>query len=145
MTTFTRDERLKSRKVISRLFQEGQSFAQYPLRFVWLVTPPPENIQPCSPLQFTVSVPKKRFKHAVDRNRLRRQIREAYRLHKEKLYTVLPDTGNTISLMVIYTGATALPYTIIAEAMYQALGRLSRKMLPRTDSPPPSPANNVSQ
>ncbi|MCB9080521.1 MAG: ribonuclease P protein component [Lewinellaceae bacterium] len=144
MATFTRHERLKSRKVISRLFQEGQSFAQYPLRFVWLVTPPVENVPPGSPLQFTVSVPKKRFKHAVDRNRLRRQIREAYRLHKEKLYAALPDTGNAISLMVIYTGAEALPYTIIAEAMYQALGRLSRKMLPRTDSPS-AQENNVSK
>ncbi len=81
--TFKRAERLKSRKVIEQLFKQGQSFAQYPLRIVWV-----EMAEPRSefPAQFALSVSKKKFKRAVDRNRIRRLVREAYRLNKHVLY-----------------------------------------------------------
>ncbi|MCB0572442.1 MAG: ribonuclease P protein component, partial [Phaeodactylibacter sp.] len=69
--TFDRGERLKSRKVIGQLFKDGKSFAQYPLRLVYL--PVPER-RSTFPVQFTVSVPKKKFPSAVHRNRIRRQV-----------------------------------------------------------------------
>ena len=53
-----------------------------------------------APVQLLVSVPKKRFHHAVDRNRVKRQIREAYRLHKDLLYQVLPDTQRLLLAFV---------------------------------------------
>ena len=86
--TFKRGERLKSRKVIEQLFKRGQSFAQYPLRIVWVDM---EERRSEFPAQFALSVSKKKFKRAVDRNRIRRLVREAYRLNKHVLYEGLED------------------------------------------------------
>jgi ribonuclease P protein component len=79
-----------SLKLIESLFGGGCSFsvAAFPLRAVYMLS---ERQTGDSPVQLLISVPKKRFKHAVDRNRVKRQIREAFRQHKDLLYHVLPD------------------------------------------------------
>ena len=79
-----------SQKLIDTLFGGGcsQSMAAFPLRAVYIKK---ERAQDEAPVQMLVSVPKKRFKHAVDRNRVKRQVREAYRQHKELLYKVLAE------------------------------------------------------
>jgi ribonuclease P protein component len=83
-------ERLSSRKQIEMLFGSGsQSMAAYPLRVVFLNK---ERAQGESPVQILVSVPKRHFKHAVDRNRVKRQVREAYRLNKQVVYDALEPT-----------------------------------------------------
>ena len=83
-------ERMVSRKLIDTLFGGGcsQSMAAFPLRAIFTNK---ERAQEDAPVQILISVPKKRFKHAVDRNRVKRQIREAYRQHKQMLYDVLPE------------------------------------------------------
>ena len=82
--TFRKKERIVSTRLIEMLFGKGdsQSLSAYPLRAVFLQTARQEK---CAPVQILISVPKKRFKHAVDRNRVKRQIREAYRQHKQIL------------------------------------------------------------
>ena len=82
--TFRKQERIVSTRLMEMLFGKGgsRSLAVYPLRAVYLQT---EHQQGCAPVQILISVPKKRFKHAVDRNRVKRQIREAYRHHKQLL------------------------------------------------------------
>ena len=82
--TFRKQERIVSTRLIEMLFGKGdsQSLSAYPLRVVYLQTARQEK---CAPIQILISVPKKRFKHAVDRNRVKRQIREAYRHHKQIL------------------------------------------------------------
>ena len=128
--TFKKEERLKSRKVINRLFREGQSFSQYPLRLVWLKMEPPLSD---APVQFTVSVPKKRFRKAVARNRIKRQVREAYRLNKHKLYYLVnryAEEREQVAFMVIYVGKEALPYQVIEKAIRQMIRRLSKKFQP---------------
>jgi ribonuclease P protein component len=122
--TFRRDERLKSRKVIQRLFKEGNSFSQYPLRLVWLTV---AERRGDSPVQFSVSVPKKKFKRAVQRNRIRRQVREAYRLNKHRLYRMLEAEAVQGAFMVIYTAAEALPYEQIEAAMRGLIRRFAKK------------------
>ena len=117
---FQRAERLKSEKVISSLFKKGRSFSCYPLRLVYTeITPLSTKADSTdfSPVQFSLSVSKKKFKRAVDRNLLRRRIRESYRLQKHELYLFLKD-HNTLSekqfaFMVIYTAKDALPYADI--------------------------------
>ena len=88
--TFRKRERIVSLKLIESLFGGGcsQSVAAFPLRAVYMLT---ERQTGDTPVQLMISVPKKRFKHAVDRNRVKRQIREAFRQHKDLLYHVLPD------------------------------------------------------
>lgn len=121
---FSRTEKLKSRKVIEGLFRQDRrrSVGQYPLRLVWA---PVDEKRGDTPVQFTVSVPKRRYKTAVQRNRLRRQVREAWRLHKHYLYESLSDDTTQYAWMVIYTGETAMAYTVIESAMK----KLIRKFL----------------
>lgn len=83
-------ERMVSQKLIDTLFGGGcsQSMAAFPLRAVYIKK---ERAQGEAPVQMLVSVPKKRFKYAVDRNRVKRQVREAFRQHKELLYEALTE------------------------------------------------------
>lgn len=96
---FRKRERMVSLKLIETLFGGGcsQSVAAFPLRAVYMLS---ERQPADAPVQLLVSVPKKRFHHAVDRNRVKRQIREAYRLHKDLLYQVLPDTQRLLLAFV---------------------------------------------
>ncbi len=122
--TFQRAERLKSRKVIEQLFKQGQSFAHYPLRLVWTVM---EERQSDFPAQFALTVPKKKFKKAVHRNRLRRLMRESYRLTKHRLYDALQDEEKQVALLVIYTGQGMMTFAEIETAMQQMLRRFVKK------------------
>ena len=75
--TFSKKERIVSKKLMETLFEKGDSQA---------VTMSIDRPQGGAPAQVLISVPKKRFKHAVDRNRVKRQVREAFRHHKETIY-----------------------------------------------------------
>ena len=83
--TFSKKERIVSNKLMETLFEKGdsQTVTAFPLKAVYLPIDRPEN---GAPAQVLISVPKKRFKHAVDRNRVKRQVREAFRHHKEIIY-----------------------------------------------------------
>ena len=82
--TFRKQERIVSHQLIETLFEKGdsQSLAAYPLRVIYTQT---ERRPDCAETQILISVPKKRFKHAVDRNKVKRQVREAYRKNKHLL------------------------------------------------------------
>lgn len=117
MLTFSRHERLKSRKLIGRLFKEGHSYVAYPLRVLWL--PADETAQAAvgfgdAPAQLAISVPKRAFKSAVERNRLKRRIREAYRLNKTAWYEKLHAGDQRIALMLVYVAKEELPFDDIA-------------------------------
>ena len=88
--TFRKRERMVSNLLIEALFENGssQSVSAFPLRAVYQTI---ERREGHAPVQILISVPKKRFKHAVDRNRVKRQIREAYRQHKQLLWDSLAD------------------------------------------------------
>ena len=88
--TFRKRERMVSNLLIEALFENGssQSVSAFPLRAVYQTV---ERREGHAPVQILISVPKKRFKHAVDRNRVKRQIREAYRQHKQLLWERLAD------------------------------------------------------
>lgn len=118
---FGKEARLKSKKRIEKLFKNGQSFGMYPLRAVW--DPVEQNPENC-PIQIGVSVAKKKFPHAVDRNRLRRQVREAFRIHQG-----LIGTGRRpVVLMVLYTATEALPFSVIEAAMVRLLKKMSKML-----------------
>ncbi len=82
--TFQKEERLKSRKLIEQLYKEGTFIKVFPLRMLYLQTTHTSTF----PAQAGVSVPKRNFKRAVDRNRLKRLLRESYRKQKHTVYDV---------------------------------------------------------
>lgn len=86
--TLGKEERLKSKKLIEKLYTEGNSVKAFPLRMMYLKTPHTSKY----PAQVGVSVPKRNFKLAVDRNRIKRLMRETYRLQKEIVYDNLEDS-----------------------------------------------------
>ncbi len=110
MPTFERCERLKSRKLLGRLFQEGHSFMAFPVRVVWLPLSEAEGQAArfgANRAQVAISVPRRLYRRAVDRNRIRRQIREAYRLHKSSLYEFLAQKECYVALVLIFVGKEA--------------------------------------
>ena len=80
---FTRNHRLSGEKAIQELFQKGSSFYLYPLRILWMTQPH----QDASTHKILVTVPSKNFKRAVDRNKIKRRMREGYRLNQHQLVT----------------------------------------------------------
>ena len=84
--TLSKEERLSWKRYIDPLFAKGQSFVAFPLRVIYL---PLEEEMPAR-ASFLVSVPKKKFKRAVKRNLIKRQVREAYRTSKHQLLADIP-------------------------------------------------------
>jgi len=123
--TFHPKERLKSRKLINSLFKEGASFSIFPIRCIYLpITPLDEEAPSDYLVQFTSSVPKRAFPKAVDRNRIRRQIKETYRLQKQDFYEQLEGTKTPFALMFIYVAKEPLSYQKIEKATQKILRKL---------------------
>jgi ribonuclease P protein component len=115
--SFPKEERLHSKKLIAELFSKGSSFNLYPLRFVLIKSAAPVS----SPPQVLVSVSKRYFKKAVDRNRLKRQLREVYRQHKHLLQA---ESGYTLQLLgVLYIGKEKSGFDLIRKKLISGLER----------------------
>lgn len=96
--SFGQQQRLKDKIIIGKLFSQGSSVSKYPLRLVYLKTDNSSDI----PIKVAVSVSKRSFKKAVDRNRIKRLIREVYRLNKALFYQ---ETGSdNYAFIFLYTG-----------------------------------------
>lgn len=119
--TFKKEEKLKSRKLIEILFKQGASFSNFLFRVLYIFSE--ENI---APLQSGFAVSGKNFKKAVDRNRIKRLMREAYRLQKSSLTETLKKHGKCMTVFFIYTGNEIPGYKDAAEKMQSALKRLNK-------------------
>ena len=122
--TFKKEERLTSKKVFELLFNSGKSFTTSPFRLVWVETKPTGSF----PAQLGISVPKRSFAKAVDRNTLKRRIRESYRKNKQMLYEVLRKKNHTIALMIIYIAKEEFPYQEIEKKMIVSLQKLAAQI-----------------
>lgn len=118
---FGRKEKLKSRKQIEELFLNGKNFSVYPLRVTYQFLPSEETV-----VQVGVTAGKKYFKRAVDRNRIKRLIREAYRLQKNDLVETLKQKRQKGFLFFVYTDKTIASFSVITGAMSKALKRLEK-------------------
>ena len=123
--TFRKKERIVSHQLIETLFEKGdsQTLAAYPLRAVFLQT---ERQQGHAPIQILISVPKKRFKHAVDRNRVKRQVREAYRHHKQLISDIIPDDKELL-IAFIWLSDSHCPSIEVEKRMVSLLQRIAKK------------------
>jgi len=117
--TLGKNERLKSRKQIELLFSEGKKFSITPFRIYYLFN---ESANP--PLQFGVGVSNKNIKKAVDRNKIKRRVKETYRLQKNILQQKLKDKKSRLSLFIIYTGKVIPEYREVNVNMNKILDKL---------------------
>ena len=128
-----KSERLTSQLVIERLFAGGNaSMAAFPLRIVFMQMEKNENDgrngndEPL--VSILVSVPKKRFRHAVDRNRMKRLVREAYRLNKHILWEALQEKDYRLALAFVCITDTLPSFYAVNKSMTKALTRIAEKV-----------------
>jgi ribonuclease P protein component len=125
-------ERLKSRKLIALLFSEGKSLFDHPVKMVWMklsVEEEPKGYQP----QVMFSVSKRYFKKAVQRNRIKRQMREAYRLQKQELIEIVDRHKQKVTIGFIFAGQQLPEYSQIALALKKLQQRLITDLTPAAE------------
>lgn len=118
---FTKKEKLKSKKLIEQLFAEGKSVSNFPIKLVYLKTELSFDV----PIQAGVTVPKKNFKSAVKRNRIKRLMRESYRLNKALVFN---NSKGTFAFLFLYLGKEMPDYSLIEENLKAALHKFKKKI-----------------
>src|SRR5882724_7565109 len=108
--TLGKNERLKHRKIIDEVFNEGKSITLFPLKIYYMFC---QTLT--EPLQAGFTVSSRQFKKAVDRNRIRRLLREAYRLQKVSLQETLQKNQQQLALFVIYIGKELPEFQLISD------------------------------
>ena len=124
--TLSKQERMVSRKLIEALFGGGgsSSMAAFPLRVVYIKK---VRAQEDVPVQVLISVSKRHFKHAVDRNRVKRQVREAYRQHKQVLYDALSPTEQLL-IAFVWLSDEHRPTSLVEGRMVSLMQRVAEKL-----------------
>ncbi len=138
--TLSKAERLKSRKQIDELFASGKGFTAYPVKVMYKIVggrelivdgesalPPTTNLAP-STVEMGVTASSRNFKHAVDRNRIKRLLREAYRHQKHDLTAMAASKGMQVSVFFIYLDKGLPTFEMLDDKMRYCLKRL-RKIL----------------
>ncbi len=124
--TLGKEERLKSKKLTDELFRSGKALTVFPLRVVYCFT---EQPQWKFPVQAGVSASGRSFKRSADRNRIKRVLREVYRLQKQDLYEACKNSGRQLAVFFIYIDKTLPEYAFLKEKMGVTLKKLSEKVV----------------
>ena len=125
LQSFKKKERLKSRKSIKLLFEEGKSIYKHPVKIVFSVHP---EIPLAVPAQFAFTVPKKSFKRAVDRNLLKRRLKECHRLNKQYLYDQLENKHVRLEAIIIYTASELSDFHTIQSSYRYLIDKIARSL-----------------
>lgn len=126
--TLGKEERLKSRKQIEQLFDKGKSFVVAPFRIYFIVNSESPIQKGESRLKFGTGVSAKIFKKAVDRNRIKRLTREAWRLQKNEIRDKVKEAHRQLNVFFIYTGKELPDFTTVKEKVAIALKKLADKI-----------------
>jgi ribonuclease P protein component len=129
--SFRKDEILNKKKLIDRLFAEGNSFFIYPFKVHYLFAP----LETPFPVQVMIIVGKRSFSLAVDRNRVRRQIREVYRLNKHLLYHILSGQNKQCILALIYKPGVIITNEELEIKIKAAFKRLQKELDKNLNNP----------
>ena len=121
--SFTKGEKLCGFRAISELFSEGRPLNLPPLRIIYRITPEDPSLKP---VRVLISVPKRYFRKAVDRNLIKRRIREAYRQNKPVLISSLSDSGRRCDLAIIWNDPVIQPYALTEKCVKEMIVKLSR-------------------
>lgn len=118
--TFRKKERLCSRKLLQEVALKGRKINQNEIRLAWL----PVKLSIHTPLQTAFSVSKRNFKSAVDRNRIKRRMREAYRRNKSTFFPLLVNQQTQFALLFVYTSKEIISYSDIEVKIINLLSKL---------------------
>ena len=119
--SFSKIEKLKSKKQIETLFKEGKSISAYPLRIIYTKTEFKDDVQ----IKTAVSVSKRNFKKAVDRNHIKRLLRETYRLNKAEVFN---NFTTQYALMILYIGKDKPEFKTLNTTMKKLLEKFLSKV-----------------
>lgn len=122
--TFTKTERLCNKKLIDKLFGRGKSFFNYPFKVIFYRVDATDKFTGTYPVKVLISVSKRNFKKAVDRNRIKRLVREGYRKNKALLYEGLDKSGSKLAIGLIFTGKTKPSYQEVEKKIILVIHRL---------------------
>lgn len=123
--TFTKDERLRSRKLIEKIIAEGKSISLNPFRLSWTAT----ELDTAFPVQMAIAVPKRFFKRAVDRNRIKRLIREVYRKNKTGIYSLLQSKKLQCAMLIVFNGRKVPAYDEVEKKFLLTLRQFEENIL----------------
>ena len=120
--TLPKSDRLTSRVTISKVYEKGKHLNDYPFKMVWLKETGEAG------LKVVFSVPKRKFKRAVDRNQIKRKLREAYRRHKHDCQKAAESQNVRVSLFLIYLGKDIPLSEIVDDKIILLLNRLTKEI-----------------
>lgn len=124
--SLSKHERLKSKKDIDTLFLSGKAFFVFPFKVIYHLVPDQSK---GSPVKFGISVPKRAFKKAVDRNRIKRKVREAYRTQKIELQEAMLRRQQHLDFMLLYTHQQDLPFSELQIILAELLLKLKNRCI----------------
>jgi len=125
--TFSKNERLCSKILIDEIFEKGKKIKSFPFIMTYL----PISTENCdweNQAKIVISVPKKKVKLAVNRNVLKRRIKEAYRLNKKSFYTILKEKNTHLALFLVYIGKENESFTYLEKKLKLLLTDLQDKI-----------------
>ncbi len=125
MFTFKKAEKLCSKKDIELLYKSGSSKTFYPLKIFWKVN----KFESGYPARLLITVPKRLYKRAVDRNLMKRRIRESYRLAKPNLYAELMKKEIQLDVLIMYVGKEKEEFIVVQKSLETGLIKLSEMIL----------------
>lgn len=128
VNAFPKTKRLCGNSLTDLLFSEGdRSIGCFPIRTVWLLRPKTQNDQPS--VRILAGASKRHFKHAVDRNRVKRQIREYYRLHCSELEELVDRTGNELLIAFLFTDGKLWPSSELKPRLDSIMEKLKVRVI----------------
>jgi ribonuclease P protein component len=117
---FPKEERLRGKPLFEEITSKGSSFFSHPFRIIWMKTDDRQTV----PVRVAFGVPKRNFKSAVKRNRIKRLMRESYRLNKQDLHDALGLKSVKIVVFIVYTGKDVPSFTETQGKIILSLRRL---------------------
>ena len=124
-STFKKEERLKSNLSIKGLLDQGKTLSSFPLKIFWNSVEDPEQKFPA---KVAILVPKKRFPRAVDRNLMKRLIRESYRQNKQPLYELLNKSDLKLLLVIMILSDEIMTFAKVESSLKDLLMKLSKNI-----------------